>query len=138
MKLSDIPLDPSDRMLRQFAAAGFLVLTLLGLFRLRSHGFDAATTAFIATAALLGLLGVVRARWLKPIFVAATLCTFPFGWMMSYVILALMFFAILTPVGLFFRMRGRDILALRRPSGAASYWTPKPRVENAGRYFQQY
>jgi uncharacterized membrane protein len=42
----------------------------------------------------------------------------------GYVILALFFFIVITPLGLVLRMLGKDPLRLRRPVKAESYWSP--------------
>jgi hypothetical protein len=125
-------------MLRQFAGAGFLVLVGLGLWKARSHGMATGPLVLIALGFLLGALGVLQPAWLKPVFVAATILTFPIGWVLSHVILAIMYYGLITPVGLFFRLIGRDALALRRPEAAASYWAPKPAATDVRRYFRQY
>lgn len=45
------------------------------------------------------------------------------GWINSRLLLTLFFFAILTPVGLLFRLMGRDVLAQRTKG---STWSPYP------------
>jgi ABC-type uncharacterized transport system permease subunit len=43
--------------------------------------------------------------------------------MAGYAVLALLFFIVITPLGLVLRMLGQDPLRLRRPAGAQSYWS---------------
>jgi hypothetical protein len=125
-------------MLRQFAGAGFVVLIGLGLWNAARHGLGPGPLVLIAVGALLGLLGAVQPQWLKPVFIAATLITFPIGWVISHLILGVMYYGLITPVGLFFRWTGRDALALRPPSNATTYWAPKPVPDDVRRYFRQY
>ena len=42
---------------------------------------------------------------------------FPIGWTVSQVMLAMMFFGLFTPIGLVFRLIGRDPLHRARPPG---------------------
>ena len=66
------------------------------------------------------------ARLLRPIYVGWMVLAFPIGWTVSQVILAVMFFGLFTPIGLVFRLIGRDPLHRARRPGVESYWTPKP------------
>ena len=63
---------------------------------------------------------------------------FPIGWTVSQVMLALMFFGLFMPIGLVFRLIGRDPLRRTRPSGRESYWDPKPTPTDLRRYFKQF
>jgi hypothetical protein len=142
MQWSDIPFDPSRKMLRQFAA---LWIAFFGGFALwqglvRGHSTAAAVLAVLALT--VGPIGLVRPGWLRPIFVGWMVLAFPIGWTVSQVVLAVMFYALFTPIGLVFRALGRDPLALRRARGpgreAESYWLPKPAAASPRRYFQQF
>ena len=57
----------------------------------------------------------------------------------SPVILGIIFYGVLTPIGLILRVRGRDILRLRFDRTAASYWIarepPGPRPNTMSRQF---
>ncbi len=54
------------------------------------------------------------------------------------VILGVLFFAVLTPVGLLCRLMGKDILGLKRGS-SSSYWSPKEEGPfEPGRYRRQF
>ena len=64
---------------------------------------------------------------------------FPIGWLISHVILAVLFYGILTPVGFMFRLIGRDPLSRRRAAVApATYWTAKRKPASTREYFNQF
>ena len=63
---------------------------------------------------------------------------FPIGWVVSQVMLLLMFYLIITPVSLFFRIQGRDALARKPAPNRASFWQPKQTPEDVRSYFRQY
>lgn len=44
---------------------------------------------------------------------------------MTPLIMALMFFGVITPIGLLMRLLGKDPLRLQQEPGAASYWVPR-------------
>ena len=72
------------------------------------------------------------------IYVGWMVLAFPIGWTVSQVMLAIMFFGLFTPIGLVFRLIGRDPLQRTRPSGRESYWEPKPTPADLRRYFKQF
>ena len=91
-----------------------------------------------ALAVGLGLTGLIRPAWVRPVFVGWMMLAFPIGWLMSQVMLIVMFALVITPVGCLFRLIGRDPLALTPPRSVGSYWQPKPMPVDVRRYFRQY
>jgi hypothetical protein len=136
MTWSEIPWRPTDRVLRQFAATSVVV----GGFVAWRIGFpDTIASGLVAIiAGLIGIAGWRTPQSLRLPFVALSVAIFPIGWLVSRILLAGMFFGIFTPVGLFFRLIGRDALALRPEPGRLSYWEPRPEEAGVERYFKQY
>ena len=56
----------------------------------------------------------------------------------SFVLLAVFYYLLITPVGLFFRLTGRDILQRKFDASAESYWHPRRPAGNIKRYFNQF
>jgi hypothetical protein len=125
-------------MLRQFA--GLLVVFFGGLAaRYWLAGDEPGTAAVLAVvAATAGALGLIAPSAVRPIFVASIVLTFPIGWVISRVILVLLFACAITPVALLFRMRGRDVLGLRPRAERTTYWTAKPPAPDLASYFRQF
>lgn len=138
MQWSDIPRNPSNRTLRQFAGLWLLFFGVLSTW----HGIILGRTAFGASlailAAVVGTIGLLRPRSVRWIFVGWMMAAFPIGWLISRIVLALVFYGCFTPLALLFRLRGRDPLGLKRQPDAATYWQPKPIVTDLNRYFQQF
>lgn len=128
MNWSDIDLRPDARKLRQFAAIWLLFFGVLAFLR-HSHAF--------ALAAALGLIGLALPAAMRPVFIAATLVTFPIGWFVSRLVLAALFYLVFTPMAILFRIAGRDALRLRRRN-ETSYWLPKRIAEDERQYFRQF
>ena len=58
------------------------------------------------------------------------------GWVNSRILLALLFYLVMTPIGLVQRLAGRD--ALRRRSGeSASYWIPRSSPKQSKDQFER-
>lgn len=137
MNWSDLPLNPTPRILRQFAAAWFLVFLAAALRQAfaRHHPIAGWVLGAVSLAGILGLVKPPAVRWL---FVGATIVAFPIGWVVSHLMLAVMFYLVLTPIALFFRFRGRDELHLRRNPAQTSQWHARGDPPEAGRYLKQY
>ncbi len=119
--------EPSDvrRRAWRFAAGSFVFALLVGawLFWRRHLPLPAVGVALLGLS-LLGLAAVkpeavltVRAFWLR---VARYVGTFN-----TFVILSLLYFVAVVPIGLVARLVGRDRLGLRRQPSATSYWRPR-------------
>jgi len=136
MKLfSALPLKPTSRVLRQFAAAWLICFLLLafrfGLLRHSSAGLS------LCIVSLAGVIGLTAPRALYWPFVVLTLAAFPIGWAVTQLALALMFYCVLSPLAVVFRWRGRDTLQLRRRDHA-SFWVVRERPPPPENYLKQF
>lgn len=77
-------------------------------------------------------------RVVRPVFVTWMVLAFPVGWVVSWLLLGLVFFGVVTPVALVLRVLGHDPLALNRDRAVATYWSLKPPVVDVRRYFRRY
>ena len=137
MRLSEIKFDAPARILRQFAVLWLVVLGGLGLGKLYSG--DSFSGAVLLTVALaVGLTGIARPRVIRHVFGAAMIVAFPIGWVVSNILLALIYYGVFTPMALAFRLIGRDALRRRKTPHAESYWETRPQATSASRYFQQF
>jgi hypothetical protein len=137
MKWSDLPLKPTARVLRQFSVAWLLLFAALaarqGLLR---HQPSAALA--LGLVALLGGVGLFKPGAIRWLFIGATVAAFPIGWAVTQLMLMIMFFLVLTPLALVFRLMRRDELQLRQAPGRPSYWTARGAPPEPGRYLKQY
>jgi len=62
----------------------------------------------------------------------------PIGWTISHVLLGVVFFGVITPVGLGLRLLGRDPLQCRADRGAETYWHARERADEPRRYMRQF
>jgi hypothetical protein len=134
---SELPLKPTNRILRQFAAAWLVVFLTLGLRRVLGHGHLTAGYVFCAIA-VVGVIGLIVPGAVRWLFIGATIVAFPIGWVVTLVMLAVMFYLILTPVGWVFRLRGRDALQLRLQPERNSYWVTRNDTPEPERYLKQF
>jgi carbamoyltransferase len=129
---------PTTRQLCEFAAIGTIIFVGLALGRVIKMHTMPLTAIYAAAALLLGLIGFVRPRLLAPIFSTWLFLTAPVAWVVSAVLLAVVYYGVVTPLGLLFRLIGRDELDRRFRSGQDTYWREKPAATDTSRYLQQF
>jgi hypothetical protein len=135
---SDIPLQPTRKMLRQFAAAWLVLFFAVGLRQYLGRGHHSLGLALMVLALGLGLLGLMKPSAIRWLFVGWMILAFPIGWTISQFMLLLMYYGLLTPVGLILRWRGRDLLHRKPAPSQSSFWTPKEMPKDVSRYFRQF
>ena len=74
----------------------------------------------ILASAFIGL-GLILPILLKPIYFIWMVFAAILGWIMTRVILSLVFYLIITPIGLITKMIGEDFLAIKKKN-SDSYW----------------
>jgi len=138
MKWSDVPFQPNEKILRQFAVGWLVFFLSFGAHQYLARGHHQVGLAVGLMAVLVGGLGLVRPAVLRWLFVSWMVLAFPIGWFISQLMLLMMFYIIITPVALLFRFRGRDLLSLRATRCRASFWRPKETPRDVQSYFRQY
>jgi hypothetical protein len=138
MQWSDIPLSPDAKTLRQFAGLWVVFFGGIAAYQYFGKGHATAAVVLAILAVTIGPMGLAWPKAIKPIFVAWMVLAFPIGWTVSTVMLAALYYGIFTPLGLLFRLRGRDLLSLSRRPDRGSYWTPKPVVTDMKRYLREF
>jgi hypothetical protein len=138
MKWSDIPKNPSPKMLRQFAAAWLVFFLLWAAWLGLKKGNASLGTVLAVVAIVGGVGGLVKPALLRWVFIAWMVLAFPIGWLVSLVLLLVLFYGIFTPVALVLRLRGRDALRLKRPADLTSFWLGKDTPLDVRSYFRQY
>jgi hypothetical protein len=138
MKWSDIPFNPSRHVLRQFAALWLGCFLALGAnqYFIKDRPLWGMTLAGIAV--IFGLPGWIRPPLLRWIFVGWMVLVFPIGWLLSSLLLGSLYFLVLTPVAVFFRLRGRDLLGRKPAPERPGFWEPKQTPLDLHSYFRQY
>ncbi|MGD8862737.1 MAG: SxtJ family membrane protein [Myxococcales bacterium] len=145
--LVDLNLSPDTRTLRQFgvvALAGFGALSACAYFEalIFRFGLGEARVPIAVGLAGLGLLaailGMVRPQANRVIYLGIALLAFPVGWVVSQLVLSLLFFAVIAPFGLVMRASGRDPMCRTWDASASSYWTARDAKRSAESYFRQF
>jgi len=110
------------RELRRFGLTLALVLAVLSvIFYLKQKSFypyfSALSLLFLVTALAKPLI-------LEPVERLLMKVTSAIGSILTAIILSVLYFAVITPIGILLKMSGKDLLNLRKVD-AASYWIKK-------------
>ena len=108
---------------RAFGVAFAILFTLIALFPLLGGG--APRWWLVALAAALLAAALVRAEWLAPLNRVWSKVALFLHQVVATLILAFLFYAVVTPTGLLMRAFGKDPLRLRPDPNAKSYWIPR-------------
>jgi hypothetical protein len=74
----------------------------------------------------------------RPFFDLWMAIAYPIGWVVSHVIIALVFYLLVTPIGLIMRLLGSDPMNRAFDRSATTYWVPRDSRTPAARYFKQF
>lgn len=132
----ELPWYPTSKQLRQFAFVAPVGFALIGWAVYRWTGSANTWIALAAFGVVLALAGAARPGLVRPFYLLALALAFPIGWLVSNVAFFAMYFLLITPIALVFRLMGRDALALRRRA-SDSFWSDRPPQSDASRYWRQ-
>lgn len=90
-----------------------------------------------AIAAVVGAAGLILPVLVRPVYFLWMGVTYPVGWVLSHLILLTIYYGLFTPLGIIFRIIGRDPLN-RKQAERSSYWIEKNDRPSVSRYFRQY
>lgn len=105
---------------RSFGMVFAGVFALIAAYVWWHHG--ASWPYLLAVAAVFAVLGLVAPRVLGPLNRGWMRVGLLIGKVMNPVILGIMFFGVMLPIGLLMRWRGKDLLRLKLDPAAPSYW----------------
>lgn len=113
--------------LRKFGITVGIVFGLLGgLFFWRGRDYD---SYFLILSAALLLLGLAVPILLKPIHKVWMTLAVLLGWLMTRVILSILFYLVVTPIGLLARLFGKVFLDLQFYNSIESYWNLRDKTK---------
>lgn len=139
MALLEINRDPTPRQVWQFGLLWLPAFCLLlgGMAIYRFASWPAAV--FLALCAALSILvGALRPPWIRALFIGWMWAAFPIGWVVSHVLIAVIYFLVICPIGLAMRAAGHDPLARKFDPLRETYWTERSPKPDPSNYFRQF
>ena len=138
MALIERRINPPARDLKCFALILLAFLGLVGILVWRATGSLAWPRLIWGGAATLSLIYYVARPLQRPMYIGWSYLTYPVGWVISHVLMALVFFGLFTAVGLLMRLFRYDPMMRTFDRSAKTYWVPHEDQADVAYYFRQY
>jgi hypothetical protein len=114
----------------KFTAVMALLVSVLAFFLYRR------VFPFALGISLLALIVcALRPRWFRGFYRSGMTVSFHIGQVIGRVLLTIFFLVVVTPMGLLLRLLGKDLLHLKRPAGANTYWRQAKTANQFDRMF---
>lgn len=92
---------------------------------------------WLAAGLLIFFAGALYSHILRPVYKAWMTVAMLIGWVLTRVILSVLFYAILTPLGLINRFSGKNILS-DKPNQQTTYWIQRTSPKTKAQYENQF
>ncbi len=138
MNLIRIDRSPSPRKLKLFGTLWLLALGILGAIVLNKTDSLPASAAVWTTALLLAAACRIVPGLTRILYLGVIYATLPIALVVSPVVLAVVYYLVLTPTGLLMRLFGYDPMNRHFDPEADTYWLPHEQDEDVSRYFRQF
>ena len=143
MSLVKLNWKPSPKELRQFGAIfgiGFLLIGLAKYFWIWNRLFERDEklgTILILTGVVVGAIGLTGTKLALPFYWFWIGIAFVLGNIMSRIVITLIYYGVITPMGLVARLSGRDKLQLKKRA-VQSYWQDISLSSDPEKYERQF
>jgi len=113
---------------RSFGLLFFIVFLAISLWPLKSQE-DLRLWAFIL-ALIFFVLGILNSKFLTPLNKLWMKFGIFLGSIISPFVMGVVFFMVVTPVGLIMRSLGKDLLRIKKSKSASTYWIDREKQNN--------
>ena len=139
MSMIEINWNPKPKDLRVFGIIALIATVVISLLLhiIKNVGVQ-WIFIIIGFGIVIFLCSLISIKITRIIYLALVLVTLPIGWAVSFILLAVFYFLIITPIGLIFRLIGRDPLHRKFNQEAKSYWLERRYPDKLDRYFHQF
>jgi len=138
MSVIEINRNPSRRELLIFGGLLLLFAAAVGAtLQWKAHAPGAARAVWVVGGVLAAAyLAILPLR--RPTYLAWMYAVYPIGFVVSHILLGLVFYGIVTPTGFLLRLAGGDPMTRRFDKSCASYWAQHDPHQEPRRYFRQF
>lgn len=135
----DLIKNPTRRQLRQFGGIFLPVALGVAAWLVRRSGASWTVPDILLAAAGGSIVTALwRPAWLRLPFLGLQYLAYPIGYVLSHVLMAVVFFGVVTPVGLLVRTFRGDPLDRKLDPAATTHWTSHTGPSSVERYFRPY
>ena len=120
-----IDLKPPVSQLKSFgfiALFGFSLMATLVMWKFTDWTLHWSVYLLFGLAALCPLLSLTAPVANKPVYLTLMILAIPIGFVVSAVVLRLIYYGMFTPMALWFKLKGRDAIDRQLDPAAETYW----------------
>jgi saxitoxin biosynthesis operon SxtJ-like protein len=92
----------------------------------------------LTPALILSIVAYLWTQVARCIYLLWIYGSYPIGWVVSHALMGLIYFLVLTPIGMIMKLSGRDPLDRNFQPEASSYWVPRSNNHDPSRYLRQF
>lgn len=130
--------NPSPRELKSFSLIWFPAFcAVLGGILWAKLGRVPATAVWVGGGTL-GLASVLVPALIRYVYLSLIAITYPIGFVISHLLMGIIFYLVLTPIGLVMRLGGHDPMGRRSRSSTGSHWVERSTNRKRSAYFRQF
>lgn len=131
------PSQPTRKQFRDFGLMFGVVLTGIGLYQLYNDTAETARYVLWMLGGVFFITGLATPMVLKPIYTVWMKFAFALGWVNTRIIITLIFFLVVTPIGLIMRILKRDLLAEKINKNTETYWDDIEPVQSVKEHLER-
>ncbi|HDP34815.1 MAG TPA: hypothetical protein ENN29_06865 [Candidatus Hydrogenedentes bacterium] len=135
-----LDIDTSSRTeQRKFGLMMAAAIIVIGLIRFALHGFAHFPVWFFVVAGAFACFGLLLPRALQPVFVVWIKFALVLNWLVTHLMLTVMYWLIIVPMGVVMRLFSEDPLKRKWLPKTDSYWeAPEEQPEEFERWRNQF
>ena len=138
MAVIEINTNPSRKDLLWFGLLLPVFVAIVGVLVWRRTGSLTSGRVLWAVGGSLSALFAVWPASRRRIYLGWMYAVYPIGWTLSHLLLGVVYFVIITPIGLALRVLGRDPLERSFDRTATTYWVRHNPAQRIERYLRQF
>ena len=138
MSLVQINHSPSRRQLNFFGVIWLAFFGAIGGIVLKSSGSMQLAVLLWSVATAVPVAGWIVPAFMRIVYLGMAYAGFPIGFVVSYLILAIVYYLVLTPIALVMRLFGHDPMNRLFEEDADTYWCPREQRDSLDSYFRQF
>ena len=138
MPLVEINRNPDKRELTIFGVLLALFTGIIGAIAWWKFRSPRVATWIWSIGGGLSLLYLVLPPFRKPFYIFWVTATYPIGWVVSHILLGIVYYLVVTPIGCLVRWTGRVTVRAPIDPDAKTYWIERPSTAEPARYLRQF
>ena len=137
MSFVQINWNPQKDYIRNFGIIALLMLPLISTLLLwKQHIGMNWALAISAVGVIIFLACLFSYRTGRILYLSLTLLTYPIGLAVSFFMIALLYYAVITPIGIIFRLLKKDPLCRKFDGSINTYWVKHKDRKDINSYYR--